>query len=99
MATKKFKSLQELLSDRKRWCQGDLALSKSGKPIEVKSPHAVSWCLIGGIEKVYGISNMIMIQEKLYEVIGDNNYGLVTYNDRSNCTIADIRKLVKKASV
>ena len=33
------------------WCQGALARSKTGEPVSPHSPSAVSWCLIGAIER------------------------------------------------
>ncbi|MCI0530283.1 MAG: hypothetical protein L0Y56_22795, partial [Nitrospira sp.] len=49
-----YKTLQELFSSKKRWTKHSFAKDKYGKPVPVRSKKAVSFCLRGGIIKLYG---------------------------------------------
>jgi hypothetical protein len=43
--------LQELFSDSSKWTQGCMAKDKNGLTVFPKDCKAVSWCLIGGMNK------------------------------------------------
>ena len=49
------RAARELLSDRKRWIKGDLALNAEGDSVFWGfDPQAVCWCSIGAIEHAIG---------------------------------------------
>jgi hypothetical protein len=45
--------VKELLSDKARWTQHVNARDKRFNPCTVESERAVSWCLLGAIDKCY----------------------------------------------
>lgn len=49
-----FKRAADLLSKRGAWTKGKSARNKAGEGVWAASAQAVSWCLMGAIEKVGG---------------------------------------------
>lgn len=49
-----YNTLIELFEDPKRWSPYAFALDANGKHVSSLEETAVSWCLLGGINKVYG---------------------------------------------
>jgi len=106
---KKYKTLQELFSNPRRWTKGSYAKNKSGDLVSVSSEQAVCFCLYGGADAVYGFNltnkKLHMVLNKLTKfvtkrlVIADIDNALEEYNDHPKTTIKDIQSLVKEANV
>jgi hypothetical protein len=65
----KLKALRELLGDRAKWSRCAYACDKQGYAVAPLSERACSWCLLGGVEKVYGegvYSEMNEVTNALY---------------------------------
>lgn len=108
MAKRKFKSLRELFRNKRRWCKGAYARDMFNTGLDgPANDEAVSFCLLGGIGKVYGTVYDATVRQKLrraakklfpkryYSTYED----LAQFNDNSKTTIKDIRRLVKEANV
>ncbi len=92
---KKYKTLQKLFADPKRWIKGDYAKSKSGRSVDPTSKSAVKFCLLGGLQAVHDGSSYHAAHHKIMSVSDD----FVNFNDAPETTIKDIQILVKKAKV
>lgn len=44
------RSIKQLLSSQKRWCQGYSALAADGAVVSADNPDASRWCLVGAAE-------------------------------------------------
>ena len=56
-ARRVLKRVRKLLSDPNKWCQGAFARDKNSDHVESCSEFAVSWCLLGAINKEVGTSD------------------------------------------
>lgn len=93
---KKFKTLRELFEDKKRWCAGAFAVNRKGWICEISSKSAVSFCLIGGVERVYEtIDERRLAIKKLTQQSGACD--LIIFNDTAGH--AAVLELCKKAKV
>lgn len=89
-------TLQELFNDRKRWCKESFAKTESGGFASARSPDTVSWCLMGGIDKVYGSTYAASkIRAKIMHKVGV--IGL--WNDRVRRRFSDVVALVKELDI
>lgn len=74
---------RDLISDRKRWCQGSRAKDTHGRIVEPNSPDAVKWCATGAICKVLNLEyidprHIARLHRKaLQRMVGS----IETYND------------------
>lgn len=96
--------LQKLFSNSKRWTKGAEARSKTGRSVDPKSRQAVCWCLSGAITKCYSNwSERIRVFAKVASFMRAGvmyaPYFIANFNDRPQTTIAQIRKIVKRANV
>lgn len=92
----KFKSLQELFEDEKRWTKGEYARDEKGFRVDSNSKEAVCWCLSGACSAVYRHAGLA-IWIKLSRSLPNNE--VVAWNDDPARTIDDVRRLVKEAGV
>ena len=92
-------TLQELFSDPSKWTKRALARDSLGNQVLYSSPHAVCWCLLGGVYKCYNISDQAKITKRIRKHVLTEQSGMLsignTYNDDPARTFADIRKLVE----
>ena len=92
-----YKTVEELLSDPKRWTQSHSARNAHGMPVSVFSPEATCFCLYGALRRVYA-SNIVLYEKsssKLKNLPLPDGY--VQYNDTH--THEEVMALVKKAKV
>lgn len=91
-------SLRQLFSSPKRWHKGDYGIGKSGKPIcfndKIVESNPTCLCLLGGLGYVY--KNMWHRNEEIREYIKyhHNQRYIEDFNDSSETTFEDIKKLV-----
>lgn len=90
------KTLQELFSKDGSWCQKLLAKDNKGKACAIQTPEAKSWCLIGGMYKVYGHNTNI--SDKIHDGIMPEQ-SISIWNDNKKRTIEDVRALVKELNI
>lgn len=90
--------VKELLSDPSKWCKGSYARTIEGeRAYSSFSPDAVSWCILGAIDRCYvDRNNWKEIVDRLFAETGESP---ATWNDRPTTTFADVRKLVEKLDV
>ena len=96
----KFATLQELFADPARWTTGKTARDVHGHSTYAKSDGACSWCLIGGLERVYGdvyIGPRKKLREAIERRVGPRS--ITGFNDDAATTIDDIRAVVAEAGV
>lgn len=99
---KKYKTVYELLKERRRWIKHVFCESKDGWSCPPTSSLAVRWCLRGAIRKIHEGHEPIAVTEKLWAVIGEKRrkfFGgcLGDFNNRS--THAEVLAVVKKAKI
>ncbi len=101
---KTYKTLQELFAEQSHWTQGSAAKNGSGTPVDVDSPYAACWCLVGGAHRVYGLHSaaanaaLDKLRARLREVAG---YRVTTsdWNDERGRTHAEVLALVTEVGV
>jgi hypothetical protein len=85
--TENLVKVRELLSDKSRWTQRTFARDSNGWSTDVDSGNAVSWCLVGAMEKVAGRGNFISIEKMRSRVrasvpdLANYGYSLSMFND------------------
>lgn len=94
----KYTTLQELFAEESRWTQGEFARDEIGRWGNPSDPKAVSFCLLGGLELVYGLNTEAFKNawRKLRAACGKEPSGI---NDSKGTTIADIQRVVREAGV
>lgn len=110
-ALKVLVSVRELLSDEKRWTQGQEARDVSGDGVPPTSKDAVCWCLLGALYKsallrqVCGDLAPEEATEAWMSAVGltckiaspDNPDGIGDFNDRFDTTHADVLRVLDVA--
>ncbi len=81
-------ALHALLAPKGNWCQSSAALDSKGDDIHPLNDHAVQWCLLGGVAKVVGTTDMKSRRNtRLIEALASNIPD--SYDDESENAIAD----------
>jgi hypothetical protein len=90
--------VSELLSDASKWCQGYLAIDKSGDPVAPEASEATSWCLFGALCKCYPYYNYNKTYRSVIEKLYDEGTYLTIpqYNDSPERTFEEIHTLVQE---
>lgn len=90
----------DLFSYESKWGQGTAARDKYSEPTGLHSEDAESWCLLGAIEKVYGIGRYSEMKRKLLEFLPSQyNGNIIHFNDSTSTTFEQVLDLVKKAGI
>lgn len=92
--------IRELLSDESKWTKGFYARNAHGAIRPSKSEEAVSWCILGAIEKCYGGKKadgvFLRIEaaypSKLYSCVDD-------WNDSKKTKFEDVKRLVVELDI
>lgn len=108
-------TVQELLSSKEKWTQGDTARTKEGYATGVSRADAVSWCLTGAVLKCYPTKSEQLEAEKklqraIYRISGvhssvtssvdkQNELVIIEFNDDPFRTFEEIQEVVKLAGV
>lgn len=93
------KTLQELFSRDDSWCKGDYAKNEDNIYCHWSDSDAIQYCLVGAINKIYG-HDALYVYKKIQNYLNLEPYGIITYwNDSSERTIDDVRKLVKELNI
>ncbi len=97
-------TMQELFAKPDSWCQDYLALDAAGKETHEDDPEACRWCLIGAFLKCHRDPETryrlrVKLENEIQSMTGDKQDNIVEYNNASERTIKDIRRLVKVAGV
>jgi len=100
----RFKSMRALFSKPERWTRGQLARDKDGYGVDgVRSRNAVSFCLLGAIENVYGTGRKaIKVDELVRKYLRTHSTkftSTVNYNDKKGTSFGKIQKLVKALKI
>ena len=106
----KFKTIQELFSDPKRWIKGSYARDAQGLLSAEDSEKAVCFCLLGAIGNVYPpgerskvvgkVASAIQRIDPDFDTTSRGQYGIVvSWNDVPERTIEEVRKVVEIAGV
>lgn len=103
MVAKKFKTIQALFRNEKRWIKGANARTYDKKLCAPTSPDAFFFCLNGAFKLVYPEptrhkprKRLSVVLETLFPQYKNN---VINFNDSSRTTIADIHKAVRKARI
>src|SRR6266508_1642683 len=106
--------INELLSDKSKWTQHAYARLPTGEPCASSHPDAVSWCLLGAVNRCYpadrGLENRHEIERRLRAAIQCQTLGtadlgdehrpyLHRWNDHPLRTFDEVLELVEKAGV
>ena len=89
--------IAELLSDETKWCKGANAKNKDGLAVSIKSPTAVSWCLIGAVRYCYDPTERWNITRLLYKAL--RTKPIAAWNDDVRRTFKDVEALVLKLKI
>lgn len=100
----KFKTLQELFSDPKRWTTHGKARDTRGRPTLVHDPYAACWCLLGALQRVYGGTfyanpDCMRAMGKVNDALPDDAETIAEWNDHPDRTAEEVLALVTKAGV
>jgi len=90
----KYKTVEELLSDPKRWTQKANARDSDGAEVRFDSDDAVCWCLWGAMAKVIPMHDRTRVHADINNLIEE---GAVQFNDTH--THAEVLALVKEAGI
>lgn len=71
----------KLLQRKSRWTKRSYARDKYGNLLELTNPNAYSWCIVGGLQKVYGSEGSANKYNHLYDFLGESPE---LFNDRSS---------------
>jgi len=90
--------MRQLFKDESNWNQHSLANNAEGAAVDIDSPAAVSWCLVGGLYKCYmnDMNNLYKIWERIDATTGPS---AVSWNNHEHRTFQDIRSLVEELDI
>jgi hypothetical protein len=93
-------TLQELFTDESRWTKDAFARNAKGKARGPLEPDAVRWCLMGALDFCYGPKSrqQATLRRKI-ETSPSYHTGIAQFNDSTETTFADIRKVIEEANV
>lgn len=90
-------TLQDLFRDKTRWTRKQYARDNKGYPVMTRDPYATSFCLAGGLIRLYdNLDERDKNEAKLRQVTGRS---LTAFNDDPATTIQDIQRVVRQAGV
>lgn len=89
--------IRKLLRSRKRWTQGRMAQTKTGRAVDGNSRSAVCWCLMGAVEKFYAGGGCFLVDHELDRRARERGaYHDVDFNDDERRTHAEIMELLRE---
>lgn len=90
--------LKALLSNPKRWVKGAYAKDDRGEHTNSRDPHAVCFCITGGINRTCGANTDLraIVKKKLIANLPRGFEALERFNDDSEITHAQILELIEK---
>jgi len=95
--------LKELFDKPEKWTQHVSAKDINGFSTEPCSDTAISWCLVGGIVKCYGVGWSYKFGERMIseinKTIGISSISISEWNDHKDRTFEDIRALIEKLNI
>lgn len=91
--------VKELLSDESKWTKGAYARNALGRQALVEDSEAVCWCFEGAIMKCYGDILSQVIEDKILAKISLQNHSIITWNDDSERTFAEVKALVEELDI
>lgn len=90
--------VHELLSSPDKWTKGAYARNDAGYAVPATDPEAVSFCLLGAIQRCY--LDRSDVKARLFEACYTSFYmGPINYNDAKTTTHADVIRLVKDLDI
>lgn len=100
----KVRSLRGLFRKPDAWCKGYLAKTIEGFVVEPTNPLATSFCLLGGLERVYDGKPEVYkkARERLTKYIKGHfgrHHSVASYNDAVRRKFTDIQKVIRAARV
>lgn len=99
---RKYRSLRTLFASAKRWTQGAYARNAKGRVCSSKGSAATQFCLIGGMQHVYGNSERYGEVRNALEKVILKKYrdsSIVVFNDNVERTFKDIQAVIRAARV
>jgi len=87
--------IRELLTDESKWTKRFYAVDSNGEPLPPRSENAVSWCILGAINKCYTTEEFVDLYLKMALHLGVAS--LVSWNERA--TFQDVRTLVESLDI
>lgn len=75
------KAARDLISDPKRWAQGDYAVDLHGESVGVDSPNASAFCAIGALMRAGDVCGGPAYRELCNRLGFDGGLGLSVFND------------------
>ncbi len=89
--------IKQLLSKKSRWCKRMFAQDQNGVAVSSGSPDAVSWCLLGAVNKCYEHGEAHSALRKLIQALPKGFDSLSQFND--TVTFNRLQTLLRKANV
>ena len=94
----------ELLSDKSKWCQKNVAVDARGVGVSVNSPDVVRWCLDGALLRCYGWNYHPEYTPACYlavyrQVVDALHCVVSAWNDAPGRTYAEVVGLLKRLDI
>lgn len=90
-------TIQELLSDKSKWCKHATAESISGEALSATSKYAVAWCLLGAIDKCY--PHPTEFTKVILKVHRHLKRPIAGWNDHKDRTFPEVKQLVMELGI
>lgn len=92
-------TVRELLDKPEKWTQGGIAKTVTGEVVESYDIGAISWCLLGALDKCYGnnASAFYAAQSRLLARLSDTPISV--WNDSPRRTFEEVRAVVESACI
>lgn len=93
--------LKELFTDANKWTQHEMCRDINGKAVGLRNKRAVSFSLLGGVEKYYlqSKSQRGLFEEVIPKIKSYTKSNIVNWNDDPRRTFEDVRKLVNDLDI
>lgn len=89
-------TVQELLDDPSKWTKGALARDIDGEGLEADNSSAVCWCLIGAIQKCYGVAWIGVVIKCMRHLSVD---WIDLWNNDPQRSFAEVKSLVTELNI
>jgi len=92
--------VSDILCDESKWTKGALAKDKNGNKVDIHCPDAVCYCIMGAFGKAREFKNSIhKVWDSIYNIYGNKYKDIPDFNDSSDTTFEDIKKVLERAGL
>ncbi len=89
--------VRDLLTDESKWTQHLYARDANGVTTDLSGPYATCWCLVGALERCYGMTPEFSLA---YTRLARRTVnGVTEWNDTPTRTFTEVRALVEELDI